>query len=864
MRIRLVRPVLDALVHFQSRRWPGVALATILFFTLGFAQRTAANIIYVTTLDDKISSTGGCSLKEAIYSSNLHNNQAVIGYDFTGNPQFVTTQCVAGSGNDLIVLPVGQVLQLNFPAEDTGNFAGPTATPIITSNLTIDGYGATLEWLPLCLGPGQTECVHPARLFALGGNGSQLTLEDVYVKGFLAQGGNGADGGGGGMGAGGAIYNFGGAVTIQNSTFDGNGSVGGNGGPDSDGGGGGGGMGGNGGGTNITDVSGLVSGAGGGGGGASTDGGSGGIIGAPFGSFFYFGGGGGGGGTVTLTEATVYCGGEGGQGVRFFPDLGEITGTGTSGFNGCMGGGGGGGGEGLLPGLALPFENTPGFILDLPQSDLMGNTGGLGGYGGGGGGGSQNGGNGGGGGFGGGAGSGWHGTTQGSTGGNGGFGGGGGSATGGSTSGLGQPGLGGMFGGNADLFHGGGGAALGGAVFNDSGTITIENTTFTNNYVTRGVSGGGTADNGADAGGAIFSANGQLTVIDATIANNQSTGSGGGIVLVQTSADAPTSLVLDNTIIFNNGSMDADGNLTEAENECWIASGFSVGADGAGNLIQNNNNCEGVVSTDDPQLGPLQNNGGYTPTMAIAANTPAWNTADPGTSVGRDQRGQFRPEMGGFDIGAFELCVSRGFIDTCGSNEVVIPNPRALVVQVSPAAGGTATPAPGDYTYQVGSIVPLQAIPNPGYSFVSWSGNVGNQQGASTSIVMLEAQTVTANFALCNCVVDVTSYITVTRSGFVLNLATGRYAQNVTLTDNAPFPIIGPVSLVLDGLSANAALSNSSGVTAGQGVAATSSFATSPVSLTAGQSVTLALQFTDPTHAAITYTTRVLAGPGAR
>ncbi|HKN61700.1 MAG TPA: choice-of-anchor Q domain-containing protein [Candidatus Acidoferrales bacterium] len=830
MRIRIVRPVLDAVVHSQFRSGRRVALAAILLFTLSFAQRAAANIIYVTTLADKISTTGGCSLKEAIYSANFESNLAIASYDpNTDTPQVVTTQCVPGSGDDIIVLPVGQVLQLNFSAQDASNPMGPTATPMITSNITIEAYGATLEWVPVCpMELNYIECPDPAftdngRLFAVGGTG-HLTVHNAYIKGFLTHGGNGAWGGGGGMGAGGAIYVQAGGLVVEDSTFDGNGAVGGNGGGKgygyTGGGGGGGGLGGNGG----------YGCCGGGGGGGST------------GDGFASGGSGGGGGGGTVFDQLLLggfdCGGIGG--IASGPEGFE---TGTAGSDApCYGGGGGGGGYAFLGS----------------------GDGGSGNYGGGGGGGADGGGNGGNGGFGGGGGAGWAGAFGGTHGGTSAFGGGGGGASDGYIIGGGNPGNGGMFGGNANSIYGGGGAALGGAIFNDSGSVLVENSTFISNYVTRGVSGGGSADNGQDAGAALFTVDGHLTVHNATISGNQSTGSGGGIVIVQTSPDKATSLSIDNTIIFNNGSMDADGNLTEAENECWIASGFSVAADGAGNLIQNNNNCEGVVSTDDPQLGPLQNNGGFTPTMAIAANTPAWNAADPGTSLGVDQRGQIRPEMGGFDIGAFELCVSVHIIDTCGSNEVVLPNPEALIIQVSPAAGGTTTPAPGDYTYQAGTIVPLQAIPNPGYSFSSWNGNVGNQQGASTSIVMLEPQTVTANFALCNCVVDVSGYIGITRLGFVLNLGTGRYAQTVTLTNNSAVTIIGPISLVLDNLSGNAGLFNANGSTDGSWPPVGSPYITANVNLAPGQNTVLPLQFTDPTHAAITYTTRVLAGPGAR
>jgi hypothetical protein len=67
----------------------------------------------------------------------------------------------------------------------------------------------------------------------------------------------------------------------------------------------------------------------------------------------------------------------------------------------------------------------------------------------------------------------------------------------------------------------------------------------------------------------------------------------------------------------------------------------------------------------DPQLGPLQNNGGPTETMAIPATSPAVNRGSSG--LGADQRGQPRPVLypgvpisaapgaNGADIGAYEL-----------------------------------------------------------------------------------------------------------------------------------------------------------------------------------------------------------------
>ena len=137
---------------------------------------------------------------------------------------------------------------------DAHNIFGPTATPVIISTITIEGNGATLQWT----GVGNS------RLFAVAivndpdfpsGTGN-LTLRNVYIKGFHVKGGDGGTmGGGGGLGAGGAIY-VATTLTVENSTFDSNGAVGGNGntcGSDVDcnsgeiAGGGGGGMSGNGG-----------------------------------------------------------------------------------------------------------------------------------------------------------------------------------------------------------------------------------------------------------------------------------------------------------------------------------------------------------------------------------------------------------------------------------------------------------------------------------------------------------------------------------------------------------------------------------------------------------------------------------------
>ncbi len=685
---------------------------------------------------------------------------------------------------------------------DVDNFLGPTATPMIFSKITIEANGATLIWS----GGGH------ARAFAVGKGGS-LTIRNAYIKGFSTKGGDAGYGaGGGGLGAGGAIYvTENGAATIQNSTFDSNSAVGGNGtggGGFDGGGGGGGGLGGNGAAYSYDTY---------------------------FGTYPIGGGGGGsrgnakvdqGGGTVALS---FNCGG----------DSGTNNGSAT-----CPGGGGNGGAEDTA--------------FDLPD------VGGDGDYGGGGGGGA-NAGHGGKGGFGGGGGGAFPAAdpllSLSSQGGDGGFGGGAGNGVQVITGGSGTPG---PFGGKGHGHNGGGGAALGGAIFIHGGSVVVQNSTFFNNRVFRG-SGGADGDDhgdsGDDAGAAIFCVDCHLTVQNATISGNISTTADGGIKVYQTSASNPTSFTLENTIIWANGNSNPDGSHTGTPRECSVV-GFVIAGTFSGNLIENNDNCPGVVSQADPLLGPLQNNRGFTPTMAIGPASAAFNTADPATSLPTDQRLTPRPEDGGYDIGAYEYC---NVIREPNCNTSGFAQGETLTVVVAPPAGGTTSPPAGMNPEPQNSVTTLVAFPNPGFVFQGWLGNVAQPTSSITTVVMNQTQTVTADFVPCACASDVSSLVTVTPGSFVFNLGTQRYVQTVKLTNTSAVTITGPFSLVLEALSSNASLYNPTGLTDSlfppSGLAYINATA---ASIAPGQSVTITLQFTNPSKGAISYVTRVLAGPGAR
>ncbi len=322
----------------KTARRRAVFVAALLTMIAVLGRAAHAATIFVTTLEQKISATAGCSLQEAIFSANFDKNIAI---DSTNPDRFITTECVAGNGHDTIVLPTRAVLQMSSIVDDAYNYMGPTATPIIFTNITIEAHGARLEHTPngvnfRAFAVGQTS-IHLPDGTTVSGVGN-LTIRNVHIKGFTVKGGDGAGGGGGGMGAGGAIFVADGALTVEASTFEANGAAGGNGSilwdEDGDGlletpvaGGGGGGLGGNGGRVVFT----LT---GGGGGGSRGNGGS---TGRP-GSFAAGGGGGTVGDGQTGSEGSAggfRCGGAGAT------EVDEQDG----GDGACRGGGGGGGGR---------------------------------------------------------------------------------------------------------------------------------------------------------------------------------------------------------------------------------------------------------------------------------------------------------------------------------------------------------------------------------------------------------------------------------------------------------------------------------------------------------------------------------------
>lgn len=175
-------------------------------------------------------------------------------------------------------------------------------------------------------------------------------------------------------------------------------------------------------------------------------------------------------------------------------------------------------------------------------------------------------------------------------------------------------------------------APSGGGIFNNQGKLNINNSTLSGNTAVLG---------GAGFGGGIYTDNNAaVTISNSTIGSNN----GGGI-------ESSAVVTLQNSIVANNAGGNCIGTMA--------SNGYNVSSDATCNF-SNSGDRNGL----DPKLGPLQNNGGPTQTMALLPGSPAIDAGNPsgctdgqGHLLKTDQRGQPRPDKEdsvGCDLGAYE------------------------------------------------------------------------------------------------------------------------------------------------------------------------------------------------------------------
>jgi hypothetical protein len=416
------------------------------------------------------------------------------------------------------------------------------------------------------------------------------------------------------------------------------------------------------------------------------------------------------------------------------------------------------------------------------------------------------------------------------------------------------------------------------------GQTTISNSTLANNFA--GLTGGGFGDeNGQDSlevlnstfdhnsafgkGGGGIEFAGLLTKINAsTITSNITQGQGGGVALTGTQA------ILDNTIIAQNfsdstGAMNFLGTAPDILAAIIAGSGNFIGI-GDANLTgltdgTNGNHVGTVANPLDPLLGPLQNNGGATPTRAPLAGSPVIDAGINGVLPANtltDQRGFLRIVNNTVDIGAVEF------------------QPPATTTLLTASSLTTTLGQPVTFTATVMAQTPMSNMPTGSVTFtidgVPQAPVTLNNGVASLTLLSLPAgpHMVTATYS--GDVNFTTSSASVTETVQGLRDVTGlikvtlvkrhkghnnTLMETLMLTNMSGAPITGPVYVVLDGLM-GAMLKNATGHSQTHVTPGDPFVLVSMGDLGAGQSQMVNLLFAAGKKGQVNFNTFVLAGPG--
>jgi parallel beta-helix repeat protein/predicted outer membrane repeat protein len=285
-------------------------------------------------------------------------------------------------------------------------------------------------------------------------------------------------------------------------------------------------------------------------------------------------------------------------------------------------------------------------------------------------------------------------------------------------------------------------AVKGGGLLESNSTLTVQHSTLSGNSATS--NGGGIcvlgastltvqsstlSGNSSASGGGIFVLNSTLTVQDGTFSGNSATGNGGGISVSGTSTLMVQSSTLSaNTAATTGGGIFVQGGGTHTVSNTLIAGNTApagAGPDLAGPETTVSDCLIGILDTAavittashnvtgtpanplNPVLGPLQNNGGPTQTIALRAGSPAidaGNNASVPAGQTADQAGHNRIVNNIVDIGAYEYQPPDTFLVLVSSLNPALPGqPVTFTASVNSFIPGS-NPLLGTVTFGVDGI----------------------------------------------------------------------------------------------------------------------------------------------------------------
>jgi hypothetical protein len=177
-----------------------------------------------------------------------------------------------------------------------------------------------------------------------------------------------------------------------------------------------------------------------------------------------------------------------------------------------------------------------------------------------------------------------------------------------------------------------------------------------------------------------------LTLTACTIAHN-----GGSTNGACTLAGLPDNAGCTNKLLSTLVAANVGPNFVLDGNPVLQSLGHNLDSDGTSGFVNGvNGDLVGTVASPiDAKLGPLQDNGGHTRTIALLPGSPALGTGActdaTGAPISVDQRGLPRPHVTGCDIGAFEnqaptlICPVSQTLDGCGPHDGPVAKLTATV-----------------------------------------------------------------------------------------------------------------------------------------------------------------------------------------
>ena len=262
----------------------------------------------------------------------------------------------------------------------------------------------------------------------------------------------------------------------------------------------------------------------------------------------------------------------------------------------------------------------------------------------------------------------------------------------------------------------------GGGIFNE-GELTIGNSTLSGNSVRFG-SGGGILNSGTltignstlsgnsaqfGSGGGIYNKSGTLTIGNSTLSGNSvQFGIGGGIY------NKSGTLTIGNSIV--SGNTASTGREITNDSGAFTSEGYNLFG------YSSNNGLDGATAagTDitpttalNTIIGGLANNGGTTQTHALVLNSLALNAGDPNSTVTTDQRGGQRASDGlnagtRIDIGAYEATSSTVVTNTLDNSAA--GSLRSAINFTNGNINPTETTTPTDIRFKIGTVGSAQTI----------------------------------------------------------------------------------------------------------------------------------------------------------